>query len=61
MPVTLQDFFELEANLDYIVNTLIGIFVNLTQRKVIWEKEPQLKKMPPQNWAVGKSVVYFLH
>lgn len=45
----------------YILCWLVFFFVNLLQAWVIWEEDISTEKMPPSNWAVGKSVLYFLN
>lgn len=39
---------------------LIGFFVNLTQARVIWNKEPSEEERPPSDWPIGKLWSIFL-
>lgn len=39
--------------------TITGLFVSLTQDRVILGKEPLIEKMPLLDWPVVKLVIHF--
>lgn len=50
-----QDFFQLT-----VTNCWLVFNVNFTKVRVILEEGTSIKKIPPPDWPVGKSVVHFL-